>query len=329
MGNMPTTVWKGHIAFGLVSIPVRLYRAARKETVRLHHVRYTPAEPEPEEGEPEEAAGPPPAMQQVPRPTLVQPEPEPEESPDPPPRIERLQQRLVAPDEQEPVKPQERAKGFEYGRDQYVVLRDEEIKRLRPKTSSTMEILNAVKLSDIDPVFFETSYYVVPDAAGEKPYALLFASLHQSGYVALAKVAMHGREHIMVIRPGRRGLLAHTMFYSDEVRAEYEFNTDVAAVQEKELNLAAEFVRALAAPFEPEQFRDEYRAQLREMIEAKAANRQIVSQERPPAPAAPVVDIMEALKKSIEAAKKPAQKATAPVPGGKRTETATGRARRA
>jgi DNA end-binding protein Ku len=241
--------------------------------------------------------------------------------------VERLQQRLITPDEEEPVKPQERAKAFEYGRDQYVVLRDEEIKRLRPKTSSTMEILSAVKLSEIDPVFLETSYYLVPDAAGQKPYALLFASLQQSGYVALAKVAMHGREHIMVIRPGRHGLLAHTMFYSDEVRAEYEFHTDVVAVQEKELNLATEFVRALAAPFEPEQVRDEYRHQLRALIDAKAANRGVVSQERPPAPAAQVVDIMDALKKSIQAARKPAEKATTPMPSGKRKEK--GRARRA
>jgi DNA end-binding protein Ku len=119
------------------------------------------------------------------------------------------------------------------------------------------------------------------------------------------------------------------MFYSDEVRGECEFHTDVAAVQEKELRLATEFVRALAAPFEPEQFRDEYRAQLREMIEAKAAKRHVVSQERRPAAAAPIVDIMEALKNSIQAARKPAQKATAPVPGGKRKETAKGRARRA
>jgi DNA end-binding protein Ku len=117
------------------------------------------------------------------------------------------------------------------------------------------------------------------------------------------------------------------MFYTDEVRGEYEFDTDVAAVQEKELKLATEFVRALAAPFEPEQFRDEYRAQLRELIEAKAAKRGVVSQERVPAAAAPVVDIMDALKKSIQAAKKPAQRATAPVPGGKRKEK--GRARRA
>jgi DNA end-binding protein Ku len=170
---------------------------------------------------------------------------------------------------------------------------------------------------------------VVPDQAGEKPYALLFASLRQSGYVALAKMAMHGREHVMVIRPGRRGLLAHTMFYSDEVRAEYEFNADVAAVHERELHLATEFVRALAAPFEPEQFRDEYRDQLRALIEAKAAKREVATQEQRPGAAAPVVDIMEALKRSIQAAKKPAQKATAPVPTGKRKETTKPRARRA
>jgi DNA end-binding protein Ku len=335
---MPITVWKGHISFGLVSIPVRLYRAARKEAVRLHHVRYAPAEPEAEVEEAEEAPPPstpstavgdrrPQTSEQPPHPTLAQPEPEPDQAPGPRPHVERLQQRLITPDDEEPVKPQERAKAFEYGRDQYVVLRDEEIKRLRPRTSSTMEILSAVKLSEIDPVYFETSYYVVPDTAGEKPYALLFASLQQVGYVALAQMAMHGREHIMVIRPGRRGLLAHTMYYNDEVRGEHEFDTDVTPVQEKELHLATEFVRALATPFEPEQFRDEYRAQLRELIEAKAAKRQVVSQERPPAAAAPVVDIMEALKKSIQAAKKPAQKATAAVPSGKRKEK--GQARRA
>jgi DNA end-binding protein Ku len=224
--------------------------------------------------------------------------------------VERLRQSLVTPEDRQPVQPEERAKAFQYGSKQYVVLRDEEIKRLRPKTSPDMQILSCVSLSGIDPVFFETSYYVTPDAAGEKPYALLLAALRQSGFVALAKMAMHGREHIMVIRPGRRGLLAHTMFYIDEVRGEYEFETDVAAVPAKELSLAAEFVRALAAPFKPEQYRDEHRARLRELIESKAAKPAVAGREPPPGAAAPVVDIMHALKKSIELARKPAQKPT-------------------
>ena len=286
---MPATVWKGHIAFGMVSIPVRLHRAARKEAVRLHHVRLAPAESDVVESEPDRA-----------------------DMAATPPRIERLQQRLVTPEQGRSEAPEERAKAFEHQLDRYVVVREEEIRRLRPKTSPDMQILTCASLAEIDPVFFETSYYVVPDAAGTKPYALLFASLRDAGYVALARMAMHGREHIMVIRPGRRGLLAHTMFYLDEVRAEYEHPADASALPAKEVRLATEFVRALAAPFDPGQFRDEYRAQLRELIESKA-KREVVSLDRPSAAAAPVMDIMEALQRSIQAAKKPVRKAEAPV----------------
>jgi DNA end-binding protein Ku len=219
----------------------------------------------------------------------------------------------VEPGRQEPVQPRERAKAFAYGAEQYVVVRDEEIKRLKPKTSPDMQILQCVSLSEIDPVYFETSYYVVPEAAGERPYALLYAALQRAGYAALARIAMHGREHIMVVRAGSSGLLAHTMYYSDEVRGEQEFRTDASSVASKELDLATEFVRALAGPFDPEQYRDEYRAQLRALIDAKAAQRGVVSEKPQRAAAAPVVDIMEALKKSLAAARKPVEKAKQPV----------------
>jgi DNA end-binding protein Ku len=321
--RMATTVWKGHIAFGLISIPVRLYRAARKESVRLHHVRYSPAQTEPEADVEAEEVPLRVASQVGPRaeraqPSFVAADEEPEERPEAPPAVTRLQQRFVEAEAEAPVPPQERAKAFAYGADEYVVVRDEEIRRLRPKTSPDMQILQCVALAEIDPVYFETSYYVTPEPAGERPYALFYASLQKAGYVALAKMAMHGREHIMVVRPGLSGLLAHTMFYSDEVRRESEFAADVGAVAPKELALATEFVRALAAPFEPDQYQDEYRAQLRALIEAKAARTGTASQKRQTAAAAPVVDIMEALKKSLAAARKPVEKAKQATPRRRR-----------
>jgi DNA end-binding protein Ku len=206
----------------------------------------------------------------------------------------------------------ERAKAYEYEPDQYVVLRNQEIARLRPATSPDMEILNCVRLAEIDPVYLETSYYVVPEPAGEKPYALLYSALHRAGYAALGKVAMHGREHIMIVRAGRRGLLAHTMFYNDEVRAEYEFDARSVPVDPKELDLATQVVRALAAPFQPEQYRDEYRERLQALIEAKASQRQTLPAVQQRQPRAPVIDIMDALKRSLELARKPVQPEKAP-----------------
>jgi DNA end-binding protein Ku len=305
---MPATVWKGHISFGLVSVPVRLHRAARKATTRLHHVRYTP----PEEDEGIADAGTEPAPD-VPPPTRQEPAPAPAAAAsEPPSSVARLQQRFVAEDENEPVPPAERAKAYEYEPDQYVVLRNQEIAHLRPATSPDMEILNCVRLAEIDPVYLETSYYVVPEPAGERPYALLYSALHRAGYAALGKVAMHGREHIMIVRAGRRGLLAHTMFYNDEVRAEYEFDARSVPVDPKELDLATQVVRALAAPFQPEQYRDEYRERLQALIEAKASQRQTLPAVQQRQPRAPVIDIMDALKRSLELARKPVQPEKAP-----------------
>src|SRR5579862_972133 len=101
-----------------------------------------------------------------------------------------------------------------------------------------MEIVRSVKLSEIDPVFFETSYYVTPDRGGEKSYAILFKALKETQHVALARVGMYGREHVVIVRPGEHGMLAHTMFYVDEVRFENEFHADAEGVGAKELELA-------------------------------------------------------------------------------------------
>jgi len=184
------------------------------------------------------------------------------------------------------------------------VVDDEEIKKVAPKTAKTMEILEFVKSADVDPIYFESSYYLAPDEAGEKPYALLFSALQQSGYVGVAKISMHNREHIVILRPGERGILLHTMYYRDEIRQVEEFRTDTSLVKPKELELAASLVESLAAAFEPEKYSDGYRENLKAMIAAKVEGRETVEA---PAPQhlAPVIDIMEALKASLAAAKKP------------------------
>src|SRR5438270_5810121 len=119
--------------------------------------------------------------------------------------------------EDKPVSRSELIKGFEYKKGQYVTVTADEIKKVTPATQSIMEIVEFIKGDEIDPVFFETSYYVGADANGEKPYALLFEAMQQSNYDALAKVTMHGREHIVILRPAKRGIMLHTMYYADEI----------------------------------------------------------------------------------------------------------------
>ena len=264
---MASTVWKGHLTFGLVSLPVKLFSAARSETVsfnQLHKADHS-----------------------------------------------RVKQVLYCQLEDKPIPRSEIVKGYEYEKDKYVVVDDEEIKKVAPKTAKTMEILEFVKSAEVDPIYFESSYYLAPDDAGEKPYALLFSALQKSGYVGVAKISMHNREHIVILRPGAKGILLHTMYYRDEIRQVEEFRTDTSLVREKELELATSLVESLAAAFEPEKYSDGYRENLKAMIAAKVAGRETV-EAPPPQHLAPVIDIMEALKASLAQAKKPVASAGRP-----------------
>jgi DNA end-binding protein Ku len=261
---MASTVWKGHLTFGLVSLPVRLYSAARSETISFNQLHKDDHS--------------------------------------------RVKQVLYCQAEDKPVPRSELVKGFEYEKGRYVVVEDDEIKKVAPRTASTMEIQEFVQSKDVDPVFLESSYYLAPEQAGEKPYALLFEALRRSGYVAIAKVAMHNREHVVILRPSDKGIMMHTMFYVDEIRQVEEFRTDTSLVKEKELDLAMTLINSLAAEFEPDKYVDEYRENLKKMIAAKVAGEEVV--ETPVAEhRAPVVDIMEALKLSLENAKKPVRAA--------------------
>jgi DNA end-binding protein Ku len=150
---------------------------------------------------------------------------------------------------------------------------------------------------------------MAPDEGGEKPYALLFEAMRGSNYYAVAKIAMHNREHVLILRPGKKGILLHTMYYVDEIREVDEFRTNTDLVKPKELELAKHLIESLADNFEPQKYHDTYRDNLMKMIEAKIEGRKVV--ETPAAHVAPVIDIMEALKKSLAEKKKPPKVATA------------------
>jgi DNA end-binding protein Ku len=208
-------------------------------------------------------------------------------------------------------------KGYEYEKDRFVAIEPEELKNIAPKTATEMEIQEFVQLAEIDPVYFETSYYVTPEEAGQKAYALLYKSLQVSGLVALAQFAMHGREHVVVLRPGRTGLIAHTMFYRNEVRADEEYRADVSAVGKKELDLAETLIQSLAAAFEPEKYHDTYGEKVEAIIAQKVAGQPPAPVEKP-VRTSTVVNITEALQRSLAALKKPANSEQ---PGPKRTRT--------
>jgi DNA end-binding protein Ku len=308
---MATTVWRGHLAFGLVSFPVRLYRAARAEKISFRRL-YRPASPPPAV---EEAAPEPEPEPVAPRRARAQHMPAPEPEPEPEPeRVYRTRNEVTSGDADQPIERSELVRGYEYEKGRYVVLEDEDIRRITPESSKEMQVLEFVHLAEIDPIFFETSYYVTPEEAGARPYALLFEALRETGYVGLAELAMHSREHIVVIRPGRSGLIAHTMFYTDEIRAAEEFQADASTLNPRELDLAKRLVETLAAPFQPEKYRDKYRERVQELIDAKLAGRRVAEERGARRAPAAVVDIMEALQKSLNAAsqRKPAARVVRP-----------------
>jgi DNA end-binding protein Ku len=169
-----------------------------------------------------------------------------------------------------------------------------------------MEILRFVKAGEIDPIFFEKSYYVVPDAGGGKPYALLRKAMIDTSFHAVAKVAMHSREHIVIIRPSEDGLVLHTMYFVNELhKANRGAKATDAKFGTKEIELAKRLIDALASPFKPEQFKDEYRGNVERLIEEKRKGRPVTAVEHPKT--APVVDIMDALRRSLGSKAAPAK----------------------
>jgi DNA end-binding protein Ku len=198
------------------------------------------------------------------------------------------------------VERSEIVKGYEYEKGQYVFIDPDEIKKITPTSSRTMEILTFLKESDLDPIYFESSFMAVPEPHAEKPYLLLLKALEHTRKVGVAKVTMHQREYTVFIRPRDNGLTLHTMYYQNEMASVegYGKKYDIK-LRPEEVKLADQLVESLTAPFKPEQYRDEFQAHLNELIEAKLKGGTIAATPKPAR--APVIDMMQALKKSLEA----------------------------
>jgi DNA end-binding protein Ku len=255
---MPAVVWKGYVSFGLVSFPVRLYAAGRAEAVHFHLLHKKD--------------------------------------------LSRVKEVWYCAAEDKRIERSDIVKGYETSKDDYVVVEDKELESVAPETASTMEIIQFVKEAEVDPVYFETSYYVAPGDNITRPYALFLQALKSSGHDAIAKLSMHGREHMVLMRSGigsdENGLLLHTLFYPDELHEANKQTIPAAvAATKKEVELATQLVKQLAAPFKPEQFHDTYRENVEKLIEQKQKGQKVTKQAKPKR--APVIDLMEALRKSL------------------------------
>ena len=219
----------------------------------------------------------------------------------------RLKQPLFCPTCNRMVERSEVEKGYEYEKDQYLLFTEEELEKIEPESARTMEILEFVKLGEIDPLYFDASYYVAPEEAGARAYHLLLEAMRKSGYAGIAKVTMYGREYIVIIRPAKNGLTLHTMFYANEIRSAAEFgNIENAELKEQERSMAVQLIENLAAPFQPEKYHDTYQEGLKTLIAAKAEGQDVVAPPHVSLP--PAVDLMAALKQSLSQSqgKKPA-----------------------
>jgi DNA end-binding protein Ku len=211
----------------------------------------------------------------------------------------RLKQPLYCPTCDRMVDRSEVIKGYEYETGQYVLVGADELKKITPPSGKTMEILTFLKESEIDPIYFDSSYFALPEQHAEKPYALLLKALEDTKKVAVAKVTMHQREYTVFIRARDNGLTLHTMFYPNEISEIEGYGRKYEAkLRPEEVKLADQLVQSLSAPFKPEQYRDEFQEQLNALIEAKLKGKAVTPPSKPAAKA-PVIDMMEALKRSL------------------------------
>jgi DNA end-binding protein Ku len=212
----------------------------------------------------------------------------------------RIRQQTFCPVDNTVVDRSELVKGYEFVKDQYVRVTDEELKALEGEASKLIDIAEFVPLDQVDPIYFEKTYYLGPDKGGEKAYRLLSDAMTASGRVALAKFVMRGKESLVLIRAAQGGLMLHTMYFADEVRSFAEIDKGASAkIRDGELALAQQLIDGLSsAEFEPERYADDYRQRVLELINGKVEGKEIVA-AGPPVQRAQVIDLMEALKESL------------------------------
>jgi DNA end-binding protein Ku len=212
----------------------------------------------------------------------------------------RIKQQRFCPVCKEVVERQELVKGYEVEKNQYVRLTDDELKALEGEASEAIEIFEFVPLAKVDPIYFEKSYYLGPDKGGEKAYRLLADSMVQAGKVALAKFVMRGKENLVIVRPAQKGLVMHTMYFYNEVRNFDEIGKgESAKISSSETKLATRLIDELSNDaFEPEKYEDEYAQRVLDLIKKKAEGEEVTVSLTPPQQGK-VIDLMEALKRSL------------------------------
>ena len=211
----------------------------------------------------------------------------------------RLQYRYYCPTDDTFVERDEIAKGYEFAKGQFVLFSDEELKALNPEPTNAIDIAEFVPLAEVDPIYFEKSYYLGPDKGGAKPYRLLAEAMRKSGQAALARYAARGKDYLVLLRPFAEGLILQQLRYADELRAFSEVPLGEGELKKGELDLALRLIEQIAQDeFHPERYEDEQRKRTWDLIHQKVAGEEIVA---PPeeAPKAQIIDLMAALKASL------------------------------
>src|SRR5919109_3234420 len=259
---MARSMWSGAICFGLVNVPINLYSAVSRKTVRFNQLNA-------ETGN-------------------------------------RIQQKRVDPETGEEVPYEQIVKGFELTKDRYVVITPDELDALEPERTRTIQIEDFVDLVDIDPIYYDHPYYLVPDKGAAKAYGLLLNAMDASEKVAIARVVLRSKEQLVAIRPAGELLMMETMIFHDEVVPHDDLDdlpdSKDLKVSDREVKMAQQLIDSLSGDFEPEKYHDEYREKVLELIEKKASGAEIAVQPEAPAPAK-VPDLMAALEASLAAVK--------------------------
>jgi DNA end-binding protein Ku len=234
-----------------------------------------------------------------------------------------IKQKRYCPFHERDVEADELVKGWEFAKNQFVVVEDSELESVAVQRSQSIDIVRFVPVDQVDPIYFDRTYYLAPASATaqRRPYVLLLRAMQEANMGAIGKFVLWGKENLCLVRPLGEGLALETLFYAEDIRSRAEIEEAVgeAEVNEPELAMARQLVESLVGEFDPEEFENEYRGELRAMLEAKLAGKEIARPE--PVPVAPVVDLMEALRESVaqaqtkrkapERAKKPARKRAA------------------
>jgi DNA end-binding protein Ku len=214
----------------------------------------------------------------------------------------RLKMVRWCPIDDSPIEWDDVERGYEYAKNEFVVLTDEDFEKLPLPSKHTVELSAFVRSEEIDPIYYEKSYYLEPKPEGTKAYALLIRVLEEKGLVGVAKIAIRNKEQLCALRPQDGTLILETLYYPDEIAVEKPSGLKKVELSDREMQMAATLVDVLSDKFEPEKYHDGYRQALMELIEAKRKGQEIVTP--PPAPAGKVIDLMAALRESVEAAKR-------------------------